>query len=603
MQKKSVFKNGLRRVLLLFVGILLVLGAVACKEEVVTYTTGVEQVSGGNETEAQSMSVSDIDINYFQAQSEIALHFVYSDYEETQGEIDMITLPQYDVYLLDEPYRLAITLYNIDTVNYVQKNTWGLGEHISGLFRSRVKDSDVTTIYFELTEPVQFLVDEGDNTLRILLEDGDAKSSESHFIMVNAFDEFLSGELGEDLGLTPVLCADKVNIAMISEPYANSDAAEAARINLETELRTQGILKIPYTMTLAGETMPVMNTDIDPMDPEENGAAYIDGRVVDLPVKLDEARLIAQNSSADIYIKQEESADGSFLLDGEMLWMVVNASGVLTDLGLPAFTSIQQAAFSYDERYLGFIDVNVETQVLYVYDFQSGKLFNLGEEDFGVNTVSFCWAEDEDAVYAVTGNENMRIAKCQFTDASLILTTIIPSVTGQGKLADNGDTLLLANSAAGEHGIIYAYDKKSGEKTFLCEGVDFALAPDKETMAVVEYIDYGEETGYGNFKLYSFLDKSETVVVAGGIVESFAFLPSSTALIFTDGSESDETYRYNYVLMTYDMGTSTSTRIGYLKSGGFILSSDAKLLNLMGRYLGSDGRYHYTTYGVNWRDY
>lgn len=583
--------------------VLLLFGAAACKEKAPEYTTSVEQVSGGNETKEQAISVSDIDINYFNEQSEIALHFVYSDYEETQNEVGMISLPKYDVRLLSEPYRLAISLYNVDKVSYVQKNDWGLGEHIAGLFRARVEDTNVTTIYIELTGPVQFLVDEGDNTLRVLLESGEAEASKSHFVMVNAFDEFLAGEMGDGLGFTPVLCSDKVNISLISEAYPTSDAAEAARINLEADLKTLGIDKTPYTMTLAGEALPVINTDIDPINAEENSAAYMNGRANDLAVLMEDGRLIAQNSAADIYIKYESSEDSSYFLDGETLWMVVNASGKLTDLGLPAFTSIQQAAFSASERYFGFIDVNVESQVLYVYDFQSGKLFNLGEEDFGVNTASFCWADDEDAVYAVTGNENMRIAKCTFTDTSLILTNVIGKVSGQGKLADNGDDLILANNAAGEHGIIYAYNKRTGEKTFLCEGVDFALAPDREAMAVVEYLDYGEEVGYGNFKIYSFLNASETMVVQGGIVESFAFLPSSTLLIYTDGSQSDATYRYNHALVTYDMGTSTNETLGYLTAGRFILSSNARILYLIGDYLGSDGKYHYTTYEMDWKDY
>ena len=122
-------------------------------------------------------------------------------------------------------------------------------------------------------------------------------------------------------------------------------------------------------------------------------------------------------------------------------------------------------------------------------------------------------------------------------------------------------------------------------------------------MAVVEYVDYGEEVGYGNLKIYSFLDGSEIMVVQGGIIKSLAYLPSSTALIYTDGSESDETYRYNYALETYDMGTSTSKTLGYLADGRFILSSDAKTLYLIGSYLGSDGKYHYTTYEMNWKNY
>ncbi len=605
MRNRSAYKHHLMKqsaVVILLV--LMILTAAACnKDGGAEYYTGDTPVGGGSVTESQAISVSDIDISYFQEQSEIALHFAYTTYEETQNESGLISLPKYEITLLEEPYRLAISLTDVDRVNYVEKSTWGLGEHVTGLFRSRISGSDVTTIYFELTGPVKFLVDEGDNTLRVLLQGEDSTASNSHFVMVNAFDEYLSGGIDDSLGLKPVLCADGVNVGLISDAYATADMAETARTALEAQLAAMGIAKMPYTLTLAGEAMPVYNTDIDENDAEANAEALAGNRAENLPVKLADGKLIAQNSSADIYVLRQKSDDGTYYLDGETLWMVVNASGRLTDLALPVFTSVQQAAFSYDERYFGFIDVNVDTRVLYVYDFLSGQLFNLGEEDLGVNTASFCWAANEDAVFAVTGEESMRIAKCLFTDQSLMLSTVIGSVSGEGRLWDMGDTLLLANNAAGEHGIIYAFDKRTGEKTFLTEGVDFAVAPDEETMAVVEYVDYGEEVGYGNFKIYSFLDQSETMVVKGGIVESFAYLPSSTGIIYTDGSESDETYRYNHALNIYDMGTSTSQTLGYLKTGAFILSQDARSLSLIGDYMGSDGRYHYTTYAMNWKDY
>jgi len=554
-----------------------------------------EQASGGSPTSEMGMNIKDIDINYFQNQTEIALHIVYGSREEIQSEAIITNLPKYEVFLLDEPYRLGVRLYGIEFVDYIQKSDWALDEHVVGVFRERVAGKDYTTVYFQLNSQVKFRVDEGDGKIRIVLETEETGKEENHFVMLNAFDEYLEGAFGEDYGLSPVLCADRVNIAMISKPLESFEEAEALLAELSLKIEKSPISKTPYTMTLAGEVLPIMNSDIDVFLPANKKMVIEDNVAKTLPVLIENGKFIAQSENMMLYVKPYIPKEGDAFFAGEELWALTNLDKK-AKLDLPPFNFIQGASFSKDGRYIGFIDVSVDSKVLYVYDLQNLILYNLGEEGFGNITSSFVWSEEYSSIYAITGNDNLQLAKCDFTETGIKISAITENTEGEGKIADFGDRIIFADNFAGEHGIIYGIDKKTGKKEFLTEGVDFKISPDRANMAVLEYNDFGEESAYVNLKLYSLLDQSETTIVKGGIVESYEFLPTSNTLLYSDGTKSDYTYRFLYSLESYHLNTGVKDFIANMATGEFYLSKFSAESYLIDYYLGDDGRYNYTTY-------
>ncbi len=585
-----------KRAILIFYIVVMSLALVSCQgagEE--TFYDINDQASGGVIAPEQGMNIKDIDISYFQNQTEIALHIIYGSREETQSEAIVTDLPKYEVSLLDEPYRLAVRLYGIDYVDYIEKSSWALDEHVAGVFRERIANQDYITVYFQLNARVKFRVDEGDGKIRIILETDKSEPENNHFVMLNAFDEYLEGAFSDEFGLTPVLCADRQNIAMISQPYKTAQEADAKLAQLNALIQTSPISKTPYTMTLAGEALPVINLDIDQFVPADKKMVMQNDVATVLPLLFENGRYAAENGQTILFIKPYTPDAGEPAIDGESLWLLTNGDKK-TQLNLPPFTSIQVAAFSSDGRYIAFIDVTVGSRVLYVFDQETGYLYNLGEEGIGNITASFAWAEDGHALYAVTGDESLRLVRCAFIEGALDVQIISEDVSSEGKIADFNGAVIYADNFAGEHGIIYRIDKITGEKTFLTEGVDFKIAPDGSGMAVTEYNDYGEEQAYVNLKIYSFADRSETVIVDGGIVESFAFLPSSNTVVYSDGTQSDYTYRFLYALESYDLSSGEITTLTQMATGTFFLSQDSADCYLIDYYLGDDGHYHYTTY-------
>ena len=586
-----------KKLILLIILILIVsfvsLGCKGSKED--SFHNIDEQASGGTGGPGSGMNIKDIDINYFQNQTEIALHIVYGSREETQSEAIITSLPKYDVFLLDEPYRLGVKLYGIEYVDYVEKSKWVLDEHVVGVFRERVAGKEYTTIYFQLKSEVKFRVDEGDGKIRIVLEGEQEEQRQNHFVMLNAFDEYLEGALGDDYGLSPVLCSDRSNIAMISKPLKTSQEAENLLAEINKKIEKSPISKTPYTMTLAGEVLPIMNLDIDVSLPANKKIIVKDKIAITLPVLLENGKYIAEADNILLYVKPYIPQEGDMFFAGEELWALTNQDKK-AKLDLPPFEFIQDASFSNDGRYIGFIDVGVESKVLYVYDFNKNILYNLGEEGFGNITSSFVWAEEENSIYAITGNENLQLAKCDFLEDSIVIKAIVENNEGEGKIADFGDYIIFSDNFAGEYGIIYRINKRSGNREFLTEGLDFKISPDRSNMAVLEYNDFGEESAYVNLKLYSFLDETETIIVKGGIIESYEFLPTSNTLIYSDGTKSDYTYRFLYALESYDLNSGEKNFIANMATGEFYLAKNSAEAYLIDYYLGGDGRYSHTTY-------
>lgn len=554
-----------------------------------------QQASGGVIAPEAGMNIRDIDISYFQNQTEIALHIVYGSREETQSEAIVADLPKYEVFLLEEPYRLGVRLYGVEYVDYIEKASWALEEHVVGVFRERIANKEYTTVYFQLKERVRFRVDEGDSNIRIILESDETEPQNNHFVMLNAFDEYLEGVLPESLGLTPVLTADRENIAMISKPYRTSTEAEARLAELEAIISTSPISKTPYTMTLAGEALPVMNMDIDRLVPAEKKMVVVDGAARILPVLIENGTFAAQREQVILYTRPYTPDANESEMAGEELWALTDDDRI-TQMNLPPFTSVQNVSFSTGGRFIGFIDVTVNSRVLYVYDQETDRLYNLGEEGIGNTTMTYAWAKEDDALYAITGTEQLRLIRCEFIEGALDVRIIADDVSGEGKIEDFGNAVIFADNLAGEHGIIYRIDKTTGEKTFLTEGMDFKISPDGAMMAVLTYNDFGEEQAYVNLKTYSFSDQSEKVIEEGAIIESFVFLPSSNILLYSDGTKSDYTYRFLYALQSCNLNTGEMTTLAHMATGTFYLSEDSSECYLIDYYLGDDGRYNYTTY-------
>ena len=560
-----------------------------------------EKASGGMIDPNAGMNIKDIDINFVQNQTEIALHIVYGSREETQSESIITNLPKYEVFVLDEPYRLGIRLYGIQYVDYLEKQNWVLDEHVIGVFRERIANKDFTTVYFQLKENVKYRVIEGDGKIRILLDDDDRDKKDSHFVMLNAFDEYLEGFISDDYGLSPVLCSDRFNISMISKPFESSEQAEAYLVELSRKVNASTITKKPYSLTLAGDILPIFNSEIDVFLPENKKMIVEDSIAMTLPVMFENGKFIAESSDKIVYVKPYIAEEGDMSFSGEQLWILAN-NDKKEKMDLPAFNYIKDARFSNDGRYLGFIDIGIENKVLYVYDFLDDILYNLGEEGFGIYTSSFCWAEDENTIYAITGNENLQLSKCSFTQNGIEMVGLVEDNEGEGKIADFNDKIIFADNFAGEFGIIYAIDKNTGKRDFLTEGLDFKISPDKASMAVIQQQQLSEESSSVTLKLYSMSDSSETIITSNGIVESFNYLPNSNTLIYSDGTVSDYSYRFNYGLLSYEVGTGVNKAISHMNSGQFYLAQNTAEIYLLSHNIGVDGKYSFTTYIYNIAD-
>jgi hypothetical protein len=496
-------------------------------------------------------------------------------------ESKLVDLPEYEIAMLESPERLMITLSNISFWDYKPKESWEFGSFVAGLFREVPSDNNTLILYLQLISSASFEVDKVDGELVITLSATAPKTTGNYYCVADAFLEHQEGTWPDSIDMTPVLCSDTLNKLLISKPYTSEDEAKSFmsqnNLVLESELSTKRI-SVVY---LKQGTLPNYDINENNITLEDYSVILANDVVVKTPAIIENGKYLDTAIDGRIafsrsYKPDEPSLVQDVYLMSEKIW-IQDTNGRITELEMPEFFSVKEAVFSHDGTKLAILDVSIENSVLYVYDFNDMKPYNLGEEGFGSLTDCFAWSDIDNILYAMTGSDerSVQLRGCQFADNGINIFTVEEEQGGAGSLAVSQGRILFADRTAAEGGIIYEIGDTRRQ---LCAGVDFKVSSDGKTLLVLESYSSGGEERTTNLKLCDISTLESKYIVQSTEIENFDFSQNLSKVFYTTSYVQNAVDEYQYGFVVYDIVTGNTDINTLCTTTDFVVSEQPGII-------------------------
>ncbi len=557
-----------------------------------------QTAAGGVSQPAENINLKDIDITAQGSNTVVTLSLLSGSRKAGYPESKLTRLPEYEISLLEQPQRLMIKLSNISFWDYTPKQNWAFSEFVLGLFREVPANEKSLIIYIQLSRTAEFTVQESEGDLVVELKPGTENAESKFFCLSNSFYEHQEGLWPQDIDMTPVLCADLENKLLISRPFETRQEAQAFMESANQTLKAVLPDSSLYVSQIGKDALPAFISNADFSAADGRSVVMKDGVMMQTPLLLQNGKYLASAADGRIafsrrYKPEEPALEQDIYLLSEKLWML-DPNGRVQKIDVPDFYYIDSAAFSADGRYLCLLDVSMENRVLYVYDFVTSVLINLGEEGFGNQTAAFAWSDKSDILYAMTGYGSMQMMSCSFNeDATFNISAVEEAAGSEGRLKVASGRIFFADNA-GYSGVIYEIGAKRRKVT---EGMDFAVSPDAKTMLVLETSSAGLEEVLTSLKLCDIKTGESKYIVKNALITSFCFSQSGSKVYYTDASlpEEETTGQYKYGLFTYDIASAARQMAALSSTEDFAPSNEPGKIYLI-QYFGDTANSFFATY-------
>jgi hypothetical protein len=179
--------------------------------------------------------------------------------------------------------------------------------------------------------------------------------------------------------MTPALCEEKTNVVLISKPFALQSEAEQFAEGFKDAAGAVPTAIVQMEDGKLPNDIPFLNEG--PGDgeaaPEEAEAGILD----ELTVLLENGKYLCKTPEGSVLFSRpyipDAAQDNENVLMEELL--VKTQAGREDPFVTQNFYGVEEAAFSYDGRYLAILDSGVVNKVLYVYDTLNEECTNLAK--------------------------------------------------------------------------------------------------------------------------------------------------------------------------------------------------------------------------------
>ena len=240
--------------------------------------------------------------------------------------------------------------------------------------------------------------------------------------------------------------------------------------------------------------------------------------------------------------------------------------------------------------------MSIENSILYVYDFSTSTLRNLGEEGFGDQTAAFAWSDQGDTLYAMTGYDGtLQMLSCTFAeDGSTSIEAVEEQAGVAGHLGVSQGRLFFVDNNTGA---IYELGETRTEVT---AGMDFRISPDGGAMAVLETSMMGSEQVLTNLKLYDIVTGESLTIVENADIASFGFSADGDTLYYTDDAIGDEAADgYPFGLFAYYIISGQKTMVALCSTGDIAIGAAGTIYLI--QYFNEAENSFYATYQYDLR--
>lgn len=522
------------------------------------------QNSSGGQDLGAGVNLKDISIGSNGKATVITMSFIHGSRNSSVSETKLNAVPRYSASILPVPERLCVRLA-VDYWDYQKSDEWYRNSLIFGSFKSAISQDNHLSLYFQLSGDAEAAFKENGDQLVITLTPRNSQPQEQYYVGLNAFEEYEQNLIPADLGFSPTLCSDGNNVMLVAGPMATQADADALAARTEKEIAAVAATKKPYTFTLASGKLPDYNASIDLEEVTQKQVLQVGGKGQTLPALMENGKYLCTAPDGSIvYARSYAPGVGadSPSNQNERLW-ILGQNNKKTDLDLPNFSNVDEAAFSVDGRYLAILDTATYSKVLYVYELETKELKNLGEEGFGNVTSSFAWDTNKDTIYAMTGQTTMQLLAYRFDAPTGSRIIRIGDIAGtESAVATDGKRIYYADPSGGPRGQVYSVDIAFGIRSDIAPGISFKLSPDGNELAVLSPSAIGGLEMF-DLNIINLRTGISQNVITGVYIEDYEFAMDDSELFYTTSTYEGIGSLYHNALLKYSVTEGASKLVGY----------------------------------------
>lgn len=536
--------------------LLLVLAACAELPPPEVQPTESEGMSGGAAELPETANLREISVEMQGGMTVVHMHFINGSRNAAMEESKLSEVPTYAVTQLYDPARIQIAL-RIGFADYASTGTVFADSVVDGIFGCPSPESGMQLLYLQLSAPVSVQSRAEGSVLTLELTPRSVAARTAWYVGLNAMSAFERGDIPDALGFAPTMCDGFANQILISRPLADEQEAEELKERALSEVGSSVSPDAFYVFSMRTDELPPYESMGSRAIASSLPVISREGEPENLPVLIEDGTWLTQTEAGVIYYAVPyvpgEGSDAEDVVK-QQLWMqsgTRSGSPVLSE----RFYDIRHAAVSYDGRYVGILDARAESQLLFVYDMQTGELMNLGEEGFGDYTVSFLWMPNTDVIYAMSGTAtSMQLLKYDFNLAagSPRVESVEERSGAEAAISYAGGRIYFADQI---DMTVYAVDLRSGQRQTLGSGIDCAISPDGRTLAVLQMRLLNDIDMVFDLVLMDPATGAVTQTVQENTeVEAFMFAPDSDRLLYTTHAAAEVSEDYPFALFSYVPG-------------------------------------------------
>lgn len=525
------------------------------------YYSSSQSVSGGVDTQ-QPLNLREIMVTKEQADIVVSMEFregsLLFDMEEKPAQ----AVPRYTTEWIPGIDRLVLNIYGLVHWDYRIYDDELKDTPIQGIFKQPpVNDPEMLTrLYINLKDQVVYRIEEKKNILLLHLRVVPEEVKSNHYVVLNAFDEYVNGKITRDDGFTPTLCSDKINVMLISQPFSTDQEAREFLEEKKKELLPSLSGKNAAIVELKSNALPdydeegalntYTNTPISKKDGVENTA----------PTLITNGRILCWRPDGmayvyvtPFYIKTNDGQNTSY----EKIYVYNLQEQKATLLTEFEYTSVSKAEYSDDGQYLAFLEGEFDSnRLLCVYDFNdsSKQVATASEAGLGANTVNFTWGKDanQHTIYAITG-EGATLQLMSYTPGqnggTPTVETLAEEAFTQGDMGFyDGVLYYTQGSSESEQSGIFSFNLTTKTASRIIDGLSFELNRKSGDLAIINEAE-------NEIQLYNVKTKAKKTVFKGRDVKSAVWSGDGSMLFYSIYKYDDPETKEKYTLALYQYKT------------------------------------------------
>ncbi|MBN2879742.1 MAG: PD40 domain-containing protein [Clostridia bacterium] len=514
-----------------------------------------EAFSGGDGL--TQLNLADIKIESLSdEQSRITLSFMSGGGVSLADQHISSGVPNYNISHIEGVDRMVIRLDGISNWSYkIYEEELESSNIVQGILRREPIGSSSLYLYISTIDEYSYRAESSANKIVITLNHINETEEYKYYIKINAFEEYKNGYFVSN-DFYPCLSSDGKNGVLLSKPFDTKEEVDAYLDSRRTEIESiidgseisielLGSNQLPE-YDYEDQIQQIISSPIGSKGGEE---------IIGTPLITGGRFLSWSNDRKSFVYAKPYNILGSQVGDVysyEELW-IRNKDGDF-NLSSQKYTSILSADYSYDNKFIAFIDQNDETRMLQIVNTETGGIYLPSDDGFGIDTSSFVWSANDNRLYAITGERDSKQLLCY--DMRMLSNISVYAMTEEEYMESslNLHDTSIYYLQAGEGNLttdIYKADTETGHSSKILSGNSFMLSGDGKYLLIND-MQQSDGAEYA-FYIYDTETKEKQLIESGNMIMDYTWSPDSSRVYYTVYKSAGWDEKYPLELYYYDI--------------------------------------------------